>query len=73
MRYVDLSMPKSEALACLVLLRFAAKELGRDLTLEERRLVERLEYALEGKDRRKVNRFPAAKRGRVELDLRRRA
>jgi hypothetical protein len=71
--YVDLSMPKSEALAGLSLLRFAASELERDLTFEERKLVERLEYALEGKDRRKVNRFPKpTPRPRVELDLRRR-
>jgi hypothetical protein len=71
--YVELTMPKSEALAGLALLRFAASELERDLTFEERKLVERLEYALEGKDRRKANRFPKpAPRPRVELDLRRR-
>jgi hypothetical protein len=76
--YVDLSMPKSEALAGLALLRFAASELERPLTLEERKLVERLEFALEGKDRRKANRFanpgPKPKGKRMGyLDVRRSA
>lgn len=55
-RYADISMPRPHALALLTLVRFAAKELERGLTFEERKALESLEYSLEGRDRRAENR-----------------
>lgn len=72
--YTTLSMPKADALAVLALARAGLRGLEREATLEEKRGLESLEYTLEGRDRRSVNRFaksPTSRKPRVGLDLRR--
>ncbi len=64
----------ADAGGLLELARYAVRHLDRDLTRDERRGLEALEFALERKDRRHFNRFTqvptaAPARGR---DLRRR-
>lgn len=74
MRYTEISLPRSEVVVGLSLLRVATREIGRALTYDERNLLERFEAAVEGRDRRRANRFPKmAPRPRVELNLLRRA
>ena len=71
--YVKLSTPKADAVAGLALLRFAAREVGRPLSVEERRFMESLEYTVEGRDRRAKNTHNVWPKGeRRGLDLRRR-
>ena len=73
--YLTLSMPKADAVALLGLARVARNMLERPLTTEEGRAMEALEYRIEGRDRRKVNRHNTPKPGKRMgfLDVRRSA